>query len=618
MVNIFADSNRARMRYIKESDSQWGETPATGVTRELRYTGSTLNAQKDTAVSEEIRADRMVPSYIETGAHSSGEINIEFSAGSHDDFMEGFAYGAWTRPMTFDFAKGSGVSWGATSKVYISGVDLSNYFTSGRRIRVSGFVNPTNNDYFQISAITYNSGADRTEITVTTTVGVIEAGSAYTQIADANDVIVLKSTAIRSGTSGAATFDSNGGNAFASAIAAGQIGAGQRLYVDGLGYEVGTVTVIAPGTALVAAGATLTIDDGVNDPTTLQFGGSPVPGNVMVVASATDETVTAANITAAINGLRPSGVLNVRAKVAAGVVTLTNLNATGGSITKAGDTNSAFTVVNFAGGVASEHGFFTIISATDDVLTVNPAPATNANSGSLPVTIKGSMLRNPSNANDIVPHSFSFETGFEDVGEYFTADGQRIGTWALNISAGAILTGSFGLQGRAMARATSTALGDSGSYTVLDTTATPVANATVNVGTIYKNGTPLSTALKTISFSGNNNLRDQMAVGSKFAVGIGAGRIEFTGNVEAYFSDGDLWENFINHDFVSLNFGMTDVSSNHYEFTFPNVCFSTDAVNPAGGNQDVMENMQWMAMRDAATNCMFQVDRFSCILPVLG
>lgn len=617
MVQIFADSNRARMRYIKESDSAWGQTPNSGVTRELRYTGSTLNAQKDTAVSEEIRADRMVPSYIETGAHSSGELNVEFSAGSHDDFMEGFAYGAWTRPMTFDYAKGISVSWGSTSKVYISGIDLSLYFTAGHRIRTNGFVNPNNNSYWSISAITFNSGANRTEITTTETLATVEAGTAYTEVGDANDVIILKDTHIRSGTTGASAFDSNGNNSFAAAIAAGQLLSGQKIYVEGLGYETGTVTFADPASSLVAAGATITLNDGVNDAVTFQFGGSPVAGNVMVVASTTDDTITATNFAAAVNAQRPSGTLAFKAVAAAAVVTLTNLNGTGATDSKAGDTNTAITLGAFSGGHADAHGIYTIVSAVDDTLTVNPAPPTLANT-TLKVTIKGSMLRNPAIAADIVPHSFSFETGFEDVSEFFTADGQRIGTWAYNVSAGAILTGSFGLQGRGMARAVTTKLGDSGSYTVLDTTATPVANATTNVGKIYKNGSQLSTALKTISFNGNNNLRDQMAVGNKFPVGIGAGRIEFTGNVEAYFSDGDLWENFINHDFVSLNFYIQDVSSNHYEFTFPNVCFSTDTVNPAGGNQDVMENMEWMAMRDPITDCMFQVDRFSALVPLLG
>lgn len=613
MVALFADSNRARIRYIKESDTAWGTTPASGITRELRYTGSTLNAQKDTTISEEIRADRMVPDIVETAARSSGDMNVEFSAGSHDDFMEGFFYGAWSRPMTFDGYKGSQVSWGANNKVYIAGKDVSNYFTVGHRIRTNGYIDPLNNSYYQISAVTFNSGANRTEITVATTTSVIEGGTAFTSVADANDVIVLKNTHVRCGTSGAASFDSNTNNAFAAAIAAGQLVAGQKVYIEGLGYETGTVTVADPGDALVASGATITVNDGVNV-ATFQFGGSTLPGNIAVVADGVAADTTAANLTAALNALRPSGKLAVSATHTTGVVTIKNLNGVHGAITKAGDTNTAFTNVDFSGLHADARGIFTVQSATDDTLTVSPTPPT-INNSTVAVTIKGAMLRNPADAADIVPHSFSLEVTYEDINRFRLADGQRVSTFAYNIAAGSILTGSYGFMGRAIQKLNAAKLGDSGSYTVLDTTATPVANATVNVGTISLDGSPLSTALKTITVNGNNNLRDQQAVGNKFPVGIGAGRIEITGSVEAYFANDDMWDKFINHETVSLGWNITDVDQNHYEFTVPACVFSTDTENPAGGNQDIMENMDWTAKRDPLTNCMFQIDRFSAITP---
>lgn len=611
---LFADSNRVRIRYIKESDVAWGQTPATGKTRELRYTGSTLNVQKDTAISEEIRSDRMVPDIIETAMRSSGDVNIEFSAGSHDDFYEGFMYGAWTRPMTFDSVKGLSVVWHDDATLYINGSDVSNYYTVGHRIRTDGFVAPANNNYFEISAITFNAGANRTEITVTTTTSVAEAGTAFSGMWDANDVVVLRNTHIRSGTAGASAFDSNGNNAFAAAIAAGQLKTGQKIFVEGLGFETGTVTISDPTTTAIAAGATLVLNDGVTIQT-LQFGGALLPGNVAVVASATVAADTATNIAAAINLLRAQGKTKLSAKAAAAVVTFKNLNQTGGAITKAGDTNTAIAIVAFSGGDKSVRGVFTVTSATDDVLGVSPAPATNANA-TLEVSVKGSMLRNPSTATDIVPHSFSFEMAYDDIHKYRIADGQRISTFALNIAAGSILTGSFGLMGREIKAINASQLGNDSDYTVLNTTSTSVANATVNVGQIELNGVALSTGLKTISLSANNNLRDQQAVGNKFPIGIGAGRIELTGSVEAYFANDDMWNQFINHETASLSWFVQDVDGHHYEFTVPAAVFTTDTENPAGGNQDIMETMDWTAKRDAVTECMLQIDRFSSVAPI--
>jgi hypothetical protein len=309
MVQIFADSNRARLRYIKEDVNGWGTTPASGRTRELRYTGSTINATKETAISEEIRADRMVADYIETGARSAGDFNVEFSAGSHDDFLESFAFGTWTRPMSFDSVKGNALEWADTNTLYVKGVDVTNYFFAGRRIKTTGFLTPANNDYWQISTITWNSGANRTEIDVTTTTAVAETGSAFTTMIDANDVIVLKNTTIRAGTAGASTFDSNGGNAFAAAIAAGHLSVGQKIFVDGLGIETGTVQF----TNVPTAGSKVTVSDG-DKTLVFQFGGTF--GNaVKGVDLGSGNSATAQNFADALNKFRVRGELQISATV---------------------------------------------------------------------------------------------------------------------------------------------------------------------------------------------------------------------------------------------------------------------------------------------------------------
>jgi hypothetical protein len=609
MVAIFADANRARIRVIKEDDAAWGVTPASGSSREIRYTSSTINAVKDTTMSNEVRADRMVSAIIETGARSAGELNVEFSAGSHDDFMEAFMYGAWTRPMTFDQVTGASLEWADTNTLYIKGKDVSDYFVSGRRVKTHGFVIPANNNYWQISTVSWNSGANRTEIDMTTSTAVAEEGSAYTAFYDANDVVVLKSTAIRAGTSGASTFDSNGGNAFAAAISAGQLNVGQKIFVDGLGLETGTVTF----TDIPVAGSKVRVHDG-DKSVTLQFGGTFGNG-VVGVALASDLASMAENLYTAVNEQRVVGAIKVSATHSGAVVTLKNLLADGGTITEVLDSGSDITVSDFANGDTTVRGVFTLTAVTNDVLTVTPAPNTNANGGSRPVTIKASMLRNASTADDIVPQSFSIETSLEDVSQHYLTDGQRIGTMNLNAASNQILTGSYGLQGRGMTRSDTSVLGEA-PYTVLETTVTQVANATVNVGAIKVNGSELASAIQSIGLSGSNNLRDQNAVGFKFPAGIGAGRMEITGTVVAYFADGTLWDKFIEHDTVSLEFSVEDVQGHHYEFTIPAANFSTDTVNPPGINQDIIENMEFMAKRDPITSSQFQIDRFSSVFAV--
>ena len=597
----FADSNRASIRYIAES--VFGTTPTSGKTRQLRFTSSTLTATKETVVSDELRADRMVSSVPEVGAASEGDINFELSAGSQDDFLQAFLLGAWSRPMTFDFFKGNTVSWTDTDEVTISGGDYTDYFVVGRRVKVEGFVTQGNNGYLQVATVTYS--APDTVITFSTSPGTAEAGTSTSKILDANDVLVLNSANIRLGTAGASTIDSNGNDEFASAIAAGQIVAGQKLYID---LPLGTVafrnaTVTWTGTG--ADGDQITISDG-SLIKVLEAGVDYTTGG--------DATATALSFTNAVNALRNQGY-KIAATAALGVATVYSTdNNSSFSVAETVDGNTEIAVSAVAAGTApSARGFYTVVSAADDVLTVSPQPPTVASPGA--TTIKGSMVRNPGEVDSIVPQSFSLETAFNDVTKYFDQNGMRVGTFSLDVSSGSIVTGSMSFMGLQTSTNLATVLGNSGTYDLLDTTATEVLNATTNVGDLTKNGSVLSTAIQALTIEGDASLRNQNAVGSKYPRGIGTGRFNLTGTLTAYFETLDLYNDFLEHNTVSLGFDFTDQDTNVYYFTIPAIKITSDPVNPSGIDQDVMEEMEWSAFRDAATKCMLQVDRFSSTVP---
>lgn len=590
---LLADSNRASLREIIESNTDWGTTPISGVTRARRFRTSSITATKETTVSEEIRDDRMVSSVIETAAMSGGEIAWEFAAGTTDLDFQRALMGAWTRPMDWDVFRGKHVSITGNNTIVIGGIDVASYFTTGRRIKTSGFVNPANNDYLQISGAVFAAG--KTTITVTGTSLVVEEGSAATTIADANDVIIHRSTAIRFGNA-AATIDGNGTNPFAAAIAAGQLKAGQRIFVEGIGYEKGTITVDT-----TVAGDTATVNDGVD----VVVFEADVDFEIGV-----DDTETAANLAAAINALRPTGNLNVYATSALGVVTVVNLNKDGGVLSATGAT---ITVVDFAGGDKTAGGFYQIVSLTDDALVVDRSVPVIAAGNK--ITIKGSMLRNPGTSAEITPQSCTVETGFQDVDQYFSVDGLRCGSIEMEVSSGSIITGQSTFQGRETKRSAVEKLAGA-SYTVLEAPATEVVSATANVGSLSVNGVEQATAIKSIQFSIDGNLRNQQAVGSKFPIGIAAGRLNLTGTIEAYFADGEMYDRFINHETVSLAFPIIDQDKNTYYFTIPAFKVSSDPIAPGGLDQDVMESMEFTAFRDPATSCMIQIDRFSSTAPI--
>lgn len=601
-TKLFAQSNRASLREIVEATDSWGSTPASGVTRARRFTNSSISVTKTTAVSDEIRDDRMVTSIIETAASSAGDISWEFSAGNTDLDLQRVLMGTWSRPMTYDFWRGMTVSIATDATVKVAGHDITGYLTVGRRGKLSGFANPANNRYVEISAVVVTNGD--TIITVTDADLVPEVGSAYTTYADANDVIIRNNTSIALAgnllTSAAL---------FTTAIAAKQLLVGQRIFVEGVGYETGTVTF-----ATAIANDTVTISDGIN---TFTFEAEVANGNgtsahYIVFDLGVSDTATAANFVAAVNSMRPNGELNVSASSILGVVTITNLHKVGGTLASSDAGTSA--VVGFTGGSAINGGVYTVTGLTNDTIQVDRALPTIAAGGR--ITIKACILRNPASSANIIPQSSTLETGYNDVSQYFVTEGVRAGGYTLDIASGAIIKGTTVTMASSTTRQNASMLGNTTNYTPLDAASTEAISATANVGALLLDGVVASTALKSVSLKIDGSLRQQQAVGSKFPVGIAEGRLNITGTLEAYFADGSNFDAFLNHDTVSLAFPLIDHDQNTYWFTVPAFKITSDPITPSGNDQDVMEKLDFTSFRDSGTSCMIQIDRFSSVAPV--
>jgi hypothetical protein len=602
-----AEANRTQLRYIKES--VWGTTPASGATTEARIVDSSITRQKNTQTSKEIRADRMVPSIAEVGSSAGGTIDFEFSAGSMDAFFEGFLLGAWTTEMNFFQVKGNVVSIAGAGEVDILGADYTDYITAGQYLKLEGFTKPENNKYVAVSAVSFGSG--KTTITVLEEVGVgsdagltAEAGTAFTKVLDANDVL-LKATDIET--------SATGNEITTSAGTFPTLKVGQTIYVEGLGKGTGSVlwNVADP-----VAGDTVTVNDGANEAIfELNTSADAVgEGHIYVPLSQTPAT-QGQSFTDAVNAQFAKGVLRVSSTFDTATSTLVNHNGAGGSIV-ASDTSTA-TVTSFSGGAASgKFGFFTVLAQPDTkTIQVAETLVTDANAGSLPVVVKGSHLRNPGAVGDITKQSFTIETSFTDVSKNFVARGQRAGSFSLDVKTGDIVTGSMDFMGRDIIHSSTNLLGLS-PYTPLETTTTEVLNATSNVGTIKYQGTALDLAIQSITMKGDNNLREQRAVGEQFPAGIGYGKFDLSGTADMYFESFEVYQAFVDHTTVSLGFDFTDVDNNHYIFTIPAVKFTKDPISPDGIDTDVMEKLEWTAQRDPVLKTQLMIDRFSSIYPM--
>jgi hypothetical protein len=593
----FAESNRAQLLYLAES--VWGTTPGSGTVKTLRMTKSGIVASKDTKMSDELRADRMVSNIIEMSAATKGSIDCEFSAGSQDDFWAQFLGSTWSKAMNFWLVKGSGIDITGANTITVAG-DWTDWLADNQWLKIEGFLDEANNTYVTINgAPSFGSGV--TTITVDQTL-VVESGSAFSKIMDAGDVLVYATTV--SFTAGN-TVDGGGANGFGTVVA------GQKVWLEGLGKETGTIVA---GATDPTEGDTFVITDGVDSITfEIRTDATAItPGNVHVALSGTPATL-AASITAAIMGqFRQQNFRCSATDDGVDTVTVVNHRRTGGSIT---ESSTGLSRVNFAGGSATKGGFYTVATVIDnDTFTVSETLTADANAGTLKVLVKGSHVRNPGDPDDIVKSSVSMETGFTDVGKYLLHDGLRVGGFDFEVAAGDIAKLSFEFAGSETTPYDATQLGGAG-YTVLDTTATEVLNATSNVGSVYKDGTAFTTAVMSIKIKGDAKLRDQRGVGSRFPVGIGLGRFALSGTVEAYFGDLDNYRDFLNHSTVSMSFDFTDADQNGYWFTMPAVKILNDPVAPGGIDQDVMESLEFNAQRDAVLETMFMIDRFSSTFP---
>lgn len=140
----FAVSNRVALRYVAEST--WGTTPASPTLEALRFTSESLNYNADFIVSEEIRADRMVPDTVQVSSSADGDVNGELSYATYDDIIEAAMFSTWITAATPEGAQtditltktgGTPNTWDLTSAALADFTD--NNFVIGQIVRVTGY-----------------------------------------------------------------------------------------------------------------------------------------------------------------------------------------------------------------------------------------------------------------------------------------------------------------------------------------------------------------------------------------------------------------------------------------------------------------------------------------------
>jgi hypothetical protein len=187
----------------------------------------------------------------------------------------------------------------------------------------------------------------------------------------------------------------------------------------------------------------------------------------------------------------------------------------------------------------------------------------------------------------------TFEVGSPD--EYFRFEGCRVGQLSMSVQANSVITGTVSVNGLSSSNTTSELSG--ATYTDGNTNDVMAAPDAANITVGSTSGTLYFTDL---SFQVNNNLRQQNAIGSLAAVGIGYGIREVTGSMTAYFdaTSGQMYDDFVAGTEASLSFELSD-GTNTYTVNFPRIKYQSGRVVAGGNNQDVLVEMQFQALYDS-------------------
>jgi hypothetical protein len=144
-----ADTSRVQLRYVKETVA--GTTPSTPTMLDWRLTGTTLNENRESIASQEIRSDRQTTDLISVSSTVAGDVNIEASWKEHQPFEVAALEGDLSTALAFTADTVSAAASDDSINDSGSGFPV---VVPGQWVRVSGFATAANNGVFRVASRT--------------------------------------------------------------------------------------------------------------------------------------------------------------------------------------------------------------------------------------------------------------------------------------------------------------------------------------------------------------------------------------------------------------------------------------------------------------------------------
>lgn len=251
------------------------------------------------------------------------------------------------------------------------------------------------------------------------------------------------------------------------------------------------------------------------------------------------------------------------------------------------------------------NGLFKVVAKDDDeTLTIFPQPSSAETASGSDVSLVGDVI-----TNGILEQSFSIMRVFNDANPVARQlyRGMRVGSWTLDFSTGAMVTGAFNLLGRSAEWISAAPVGS----TYVPASTTDVMNAVSNISDISLDGTPLcaSGLVSNFTFELNNQHREQKGLCRLGAVGIVAGQLLVTISGSQYFVNDTEAKKFETSQAFSFSWSMMDNAGNQYVFHLPRNKYESFDVNATGLDSDVMAEMSAQALLDPVTGKVIIITR---------
>lgn len=269
-------------------------------------------------------------------------------------------------------------------------------------------------------------------------------------------------------------------------------------------------------------------------------------------------------------------------------------------------------------GSAANNGFFKIATRADaDGVTVENDEDLGADAtaeASVTISNDGRLK------NGTTRKSFTVEEDYLDITQFMIYRGVTFGSMTINVSAEALVSGSFGdiLAGSKKTLGTGTGAVERRATTVGDgsPTAAPtndVLSAIADVVGIREGGNASTYLLQDFSITIQNNLRARNCVGNLGPCDIKLGTVNVTGNFNVYWGDGSeaLVDKLIAATETSMSFQFTDGAGNREIWSIDSMKYDGGGPEAGGLDSDVPTNMTFAAMLKTGGATMIQVDRFA-------